>query len=172
MEAVKRADSREEILRHLIEQYEVSLKRMCCLYLGDAALAEDAVQETFIKAYAGLSGFRGEASVKTWLVRIALNTCKDMLRGGWLRHVDHNITLDKLPQPQTEDVYGQAELTMLVMRLPRKYKEIVLLHCYQGMTTRETAKALGIPQQTVVYRMKIAREKLRMALEGGSDHEE
>ena len=55
---------------------------------------------------------------------------------------------------------------MLVMQLPRRLLEVVLLYYYQGMTTRETAAALGIPQQTVVSRLQSARKRLRISLEG------
>lgn len=53
--------------------YEIPIRRMCCIYLRDEQLAADAVQETFLKAYLALDKFRGEASEKTWLTRIAIN---------------------------------------------------------------------------------------------------
>ena len=65
--AVKAPDSRPEtVLERLIREHEVSLKRLCYLYLHDKALAEDAVQETFLKAYRALEGYRRESSEKTW----------------------------------------------------------------------------------------------------------
>ena len=79
---------REERLNHMVLTYEKELLRLCCVYLRDIELARDAVQETFLKAYRRMDKFEGKASEKTWLMRIAINTCKDMLRGGWLRHVD------------------------------------------------------------------------------------
>jgi RNA polymerase sigma-70 factor (ECF subfamily) len=60
---------------------------------------------------------------------------------------------------------------MDIMKLPRKYLEVVLLHYYQGLTTREIAQVLKIPYQTVSSRLKRAREKLRAALEGGQQNE-
>ena len=89
METVKAPDSHPEAtLERLIRENQVSLKRLCYLYLHDQAMAEDAVQETFLKVYRSLKDFRGEASEKTYLTRIAINTCKDMLRTGWFRHID------------------------------------------------------------------------------------
>ena len=78
-------DSRSEIDR-LMEQYGSSLLRMSALYLKDADLAQDAVQETFIKAYRHLKDYRGDSSEKTWLTTICVNTCRDMLRTAWFRH--------------------------------------------------------------------------------------
>ena len=159
--------AREEQLALLMDQYEVALKRMCCVYLRDAALAEDAVQETFVKAFKTLDSFRGESTQKTWLMRIAINTCKDMRRASWFRYVDRNVTLDGIPAPTCDRTYEQVELVMDVMRLPGKYMEVVLLYYYQGMTAREIAQVLKIPHQTVSSRLERARVKLRAALGGG-----
>ena len=78
MDAVKSSDSRDQKLILLMQRYELPVKRMCCAFLQDAALAEDAAQETFLRAYRALDGFRSESSEKTWLMRIAINVCKDM----------------------------------------------------------------------------------------------
>ena len=74
---------REAALTGLVERHRTTLVRMCCLCLGDASLAEDAAQETFLKAYRALDSFRGECDEKTWLMRIAINTCKDVRRSAW-----------------------------------------------------------------------------------------
>jgi len=161
---------REERLISLMDQYEESLLRMCCVYLRDASLAEDAVQETFVKAFKSLDSFRGESDAKTWLMRIAINTCKDMRRVSWFRYVDRNVTLESIPAPTCDRTFEQTELVIDVMRLPRKYLEVVLLYYYQGMTAREIAQALKIPYQTVSSRLKRAREKLRATLEGGQQN--
>ena len=91
--------SREARLNELMLTHEKELTRLCCLYLHDALLAQDAVQETFLKAYRRLDSFRGEASEKTWLYRIAVNTCRDMARGGWFRHVDRAVEIETCPCP-------------------------------------------------------------------------
>ena len=80
-------------LSRLMAAYEKDILKLCCLYLQDAGMAEDAAQETFFKAYRALDRFRGECADKTWLVRIAVNTCKDMRRAAWLRFVDRRVTL-------------------------------------------------------------------------------
>ena len=90
------SDSRSELDR-LMEQYGSSLLRMSALYLKDASLAQDAVQETFLKAYRHLGDYRGESSEKTWLTTICVNTCRDMLRNPWFRHRSRT-SLDSLPE--------------------------------------------------------------------------
>ena len=167
MEAVKDPDSRrDQTIERLITQYQTSLLRLCYVQLQDQALAEDAVQETFLKAYKGFDSFRGDSSEKTWLTRIAVNTCRDFQRGGWFKHTDRRVTPDMLPigtvQPDTEDL----DLSLAVMKLPRKMREAILLYYYQDMSTEEIAETLGIAQSSVSNRLRRGREKLRKLLEG------
>ena len=168
MAEIKRAQSHDETLLRLMTEYEVPLRRMCCVYLRDEQLAADAVQETFLKAYLALDGFRGESSEKTWLMRIAVNVCHSMRRTGWMRFIDRRVTLDKLPEPTINADYSLTELTLDVMRLPQKLLDVVLLHDYQGFTTREIGQMLGIPYQTVISRLKKAHTILQIELEGGT----
>lgn len=167
MEAVKDPDSRrDQTIERLITQYQTSLLRLCYVQLQDQALAEDAVQETFLKAYKGFDSFRGDSNEKTWLIRIAVNTCRDFQRGGWFKHTDRRVTPDMLPvgtvQPDTEDL----DLSLAVMKLPRKMREAILLYYYQDMSTEEIAETLGIAQSSVSNRLRRGREKLRKLLEG------
>ena len=159
--------SREARLNELMLTHEKELTRLCCLYLHDALLAQDAVQETFLKAYRRLDSFRGEASEKTWLYRIAVNTCRDMARGGWFRHVDRAVEIENLPMPVSPPSAEHIALTAAILTLPKKYREVVLLHCDQGLTVRETAKALGITAPAVTNRLKRARAGLAAALGEG-----
>ena len=172
MEAVKAPDSYpENTLERLIRENQVSLRRLCYLYLHDQALAEDAVQETFLKACRSLKDFRGEANEKTYLTRIAINTCKDMLRSGWFRHVDRRVTAEELPSRQEAEPYHR-EVAAAVMNLPRKLREVVLLYYYRGLNMQETAEVLKITQPAVTGRLKRAREKLKTELKGGGIDEE
>ena len=164
MTADKRAVSRDETLRRLMAEYEIPIRRMCCIYLRDADLAADAVQDTFLKAYLALDQYRGEASEKTWLMRIAVNTCHSLRRSGWLRYIDRRIDLDKLPEPVVQAEYSLTELTCDIMRLPQKLLDMVLLHDYQGFTVREIGEMLDIPYQTATSRLQSARKKLRIVL--------
>lgn len=161
---------REAWLERAMEQYEESLLRMCFVYLGDAQLAEDAVQETFLKAYRSLSGFRGEASEKTWLLRIAINTCKDVRRGAWFRHVDRNVALDQLREPSAPDAAFGDSLTRAVMALKPRYRAAVLLCYYKGLTGQEAAQALGVSRATAMNRLRKAKEQIKKALEAWDEN--
>ncbi len=159
MSIVKGPDNEE--FRLLVEEHQTPLLRLCFLYLHDAQLAEDAVQETFLKALRGWADFRGEASRKTWLTRIAIRTCCDMRRTFWFRHMDRRVTPDCLPEPIAPVDENDQSLTLAVMRLPRKLREAVLLYYYQEMPVKEVAAALGISQPSVSDRLRRAREKLK-----------
>ncbi len=158
-------NSREEMLAHMVAQYEVILLRTCYMYLRDKGLAEDATQETFLKAYNALDTFRGESSEKTWLMRIAMNTCRDMRRNAWFRYMDRSVEIERLPQPARVFEYMEADdLTQAILKLPTKHKEVILLHFYQDMTMREIASVLDISASTVQKRVKAACSKLKRML--------
>ena len=160
-------EDRDAWLERAMEQYEESLLRMCFACLNDAALAEDAVQETFLKAYRALDRFRGDAEEKTWLLRIAINTCRDLRRSAWFRHVDRKVTLDGLGEPASAQEWSEWDdtLTRAVMGLKPKYREAVLLCCYQGLTGQEAASVLKISRSAVMNRLRQAKAILRKELE-------
>ncbi len=171
METVKGPDSKEERMERMVALYQLPLLRLCILYLHDEELAKDAVQETFVKAYRNLDGFRAEASEKTWLTRIAVNTCKNVYRSGWFRHVDRSVTPDMIAEKFASADEEDNTLTEAIMRLPLKLREAALLCWLQGMTYEEAADALGVSRQAVGSRLNRARRKLRFAMEGSEEHD-
>lgn len=161
-----RAQDPNHELERLVLQDQQPLLRTCFLYLRDRTLAEDAVQETFLKAYRSLASFRGECSEKTWLMKIAMNTCCDLRRAHRLRSIDPRRIPELLPQAAEPFAPAEEELVTQVIQLPRKLREVVLLYYYQDMTVTEIAVSLGISQSSVSGRLKRARGKLRTLLEG------
>ena len=162
----------EQELNRLMEAYGDGVTRMCLVYLKDWNLAQDAAQETFLKAYRHFASFPGNSSEKTWLMRIAINTCKDMKRNAWFRMVDRRVSLDSIPSPASPYTDRDDSLTRLVMRLPHKSKEVILLYYYQEMKIAQAAKVLCIPEATVSTRLKRAKDRLRKMLEGDGFDEE
>lgn len=168
MDIVKGPDNRlEERIGQMIQTYEKDLLRLCCMYLKDRTMAEDAVQETFVKAYRNLKSFRGESNEKTWLVRIAINVCKDMQRTAWFQNLGRMVNLDDVKLPQETEV--RSEVVEQIMCLPKKLKEVVLLFYYENMNQSEIAEALGVSVTTVHRRLNKAREALRLLLQGGNE---
>jgi len=119
---------REQRPNQWIEDYSDSILRTCFLYLSDQTQAEDATQDTWIKAWKHMDDFerKGIANEKAWLLHIAINTCKDYRRTAWFRHVDRSRALDELP-PQLIAVEPEDRtLTLMVMDLPDRYKQVMV----------------------------------------------
>ena len=170
MSVVKGPDNERDMsIRQMIDENQTALLRMCYLYLHDVQLAEDAVQETYIKAVRAWDSFRGEAGVRTWLTRIAMRTCMDMRRGFWFRRVDRRVTPEMRPDRAQEAEDGESALTLAVMNLPKREREVILLYYYQDMNMKDIAETLGVTQPTVSYRLRRAKEKLRTELEGRNE---
>ena len=155
-----RGSGRSELER-LMEQYGSSLLRMCALYLKDADLAQDAVQETFIRAYRHIEDYRGESSERTWLMAIAINVSRDMLRTAWFRHQSRSTDIDTLPEKPAEFEFPDNTVLTEVMHLPAKYREVVLLRYYEGLKLKEVASALGLSDGRARSRLNKANELLR-----------
>ncbi len=154
---------RDDQLRQWMQDYGTELYRICALMLRDASLAEDATQEAFLRAYQRQESFRGDASARTWLVSIAMNVCRDMLRTPWHRHVDRR-DISLLPEPSSSGDLPDRTVLEAVMGLPPKLREAVLLRYDQGMKIQEIADSLGLSASTVKHRLNQANDKLRKQL--------
>ena len=164
-------DPRQEWLNTVITSWEKPILRLCFAFLGDTALAEDAVQETFFKVWKSYDRFRADAAEKTWITRIAVNTCKDLLKSAWARNTDRSVTPDLLPEGSVPFEERDDTVTRAVMSLQPGLKEVTLLHWYQGMTLEEMTSVLRVPRSTVNYRLKKAKSMLKGELEEWYDEE-
>lgn len=164
---------REKRLAQWITEYGNAVWRTCYVYLADAAEAEDAMQDTFLKAWSAMAQFEGRngASERTWLMRIAMNVCADYRRSRWFRHVDRTKVLSDIPEGASAVLPEDRSLMDDILRLPPKYKQVILLYYYQEMTMEETAKVLGCSRSSVFHRLKKAQKILKEALTGGDRDE-
>ena len=144
-------------------EQERTLYRVAKTLLRSDADCADAVQETLLKAIQGLNRLRNEEYVKTWLVRILINTSKDMLRK---KHRTETAPLDeRYPAP---DDSRQRELYAALRELDEKLRLPLTLHYLEGFSLREVGRMLSIPEGTVKRRLWTARQQLREKLsEGG-----
>ena len=101
-------------------------------------------------------------------MRIAVNTCRDMQRSWWAKHISRRVTLDMLEL--TRGVEGLSDEAMTlnneIASLPLKLREVILLYYYQNMQVNEIAEALSLAPSSVSGRLKRAKDKLRIALKG------
>ena len=151
-------------LEELVNTYETTLYRAALAILGDAHEAEDAVQDTFLRALRAWPGFRGDCAVETWLVRIAINVCKRQLRSPWrlLRAPQESLDSLRMEGPEPPD----DTLVRAIQALPPKYREVIILYYYQEWRAWEIAQRLHVPVSTVTVRLSRARGLLRERLKG------
>lgn len=163
-------------IERMIKVYGDSLLRMCTIYLKDRVLAEDAVQDTFIKVYQKYNTFNGNADEKTWVMRIAMNTCKNYMRTSWFKKVKTGVELETVSTERVDEKLiaqeEQRQLLQEISELNYKYKEVLLLYYYQELATKEIAQVLGIKEGTVRVRLQRAREKLSVQLREVKQYEE
>ena len=165
------APNREGEINEWMKAYGNDILRLCYLYLSDLHLAEDALQEAFLKAYIHHADFRGGSSPKTWLTSIALNCCKSLRRGTWFRLTDRHASLDAMPD--VGEFMPQPDHTVVseIGKLPDKLKQVVILFYYEELKQKEIAELLHITETAVSVRLTRARAKLKNNLKGWYEHE-
>ena len=155
----------EEKMESIFQEYGDGIFRVCVSMLGDYQMVEDAFQETMVRIWRSLSTFRGESSLKTWITRIAINTCRDFLKSNFFRQwksmapPEENI---RSMHMQDTDVFG--EVTEAISGLPQKYREVIVLRYYKELSLKEIGDILEIPVFTVSTRLRKARELLQKKL--------
>lgn len=160
---------REEDFEALVERHQRALFAFVCRYLGDEAAADEVVQAAFVQAYTNLSGFRGEASFKTWLHQIALNHCRALHRAGQRRR---EVPLDDVDEAslamedRTEMRGWRARLETLVARLPPRQRAVVALRLFGDLPFSDVARAEGISENTAKVNYHHAIKRLREWLSG------
>ena len=151
----------DETISRVVRQYSPMLLRLAAARLPSAADAEDAVQEAFVKLLDRRPVFRDAEHEKAWLIRVTLQRAADLRR----KKIRANETPleDEIetcaPEPETE-----VELLSAVRALPEKYGAVIHLYYYEGYSTKEIAKLLGLPAPTVGTRLARGRERLRKML--------
>ncbi len=156
--------------KELIEKYESRVAATVIGMLGPGPEAEDIGQETFIRFYRALGGFRGESSVGTYVTRIAINLClNEIKRRGRRRTLyvsDGEGKLESLAlNSGTEHRDEMSRLVNLgLQRLDPKFRAVIVLRLIHGYTTRETARILRLPEGTVLSRLARGQQKLKEIL--------
>ena len=159
-------------IESLIRQYGNDVLRTAYMYVKDMHTAEDIFQEVFIKVNQKLSTFEGNSSIKTWIIRITINTCKDYLKSAWNRRVVPMMEYQEdaiISESDYVDVENQDTKELIkktVLSLPAKYKDVILCVYFEDMTITEAAVVLHIAEGTAKSRLSRARQKLKSVLEG------
>lgn len=151
----------------LYEMYATDVLRVSYYYLGNREMAEDVTQDVFVKLITN-QPLLEEGKEKAWLLKVALNRCRDLWRSAWIKKVVlGHPGFEAFPAPdeigKMADQYALAEA---VNRLKPEFKEVILLFYYQGFSVTEIAGMLSIAEGTVSSRLSRAREKLQNELKG------
>lgn len=149
------------------ESYGNMLYRICLVSLGNAADAEDAVQDTFLKYIQKAPAFESGEHEKAWLIRVAVNTCKDIIKS---RRPQVDIdTLQGCAVLHCAPLQGSGEVMAALMSLPEKFRTVLVLHCVEGYSVAETAELIGKSPSAVKMRLQKARRLFEEAYGGDGD---
>lgn len=168
LERVRSGD--REAFREIVDRYKDRVAAVVIAMIGPGDEAEDIGQETFIRFYRTIGTFRGEASIATYLHRIAVNLCLNAVkrRQRWrlrLAPADPETLESFASRDQADRNALSDESRRLVHRaiqeLPPDFRSVVVLRMIDGLSTRETAEALDVPLGTVLSRLARAQTKLR-----------
>ena len=166
----------------LVERYSGDIFALLYRLTENAEEASDLTQETFLRALRSIDKFRGEAGIKTWLFRIAINESRNRFRWWKRRRRDQTVSLDSLigstemtvsetiadisisPEDEVLRREREAAIRLALLDLPLVFREAVILCDIEGLSYEETALALDVGLGTVKSRISRGREELRRRL--------
>ena len=165
-----------ESFNELVLRWERPIYALAYRTIGREEDARDVCQETFLRAFRALPGFRGQAKFSSWLYRIALNLCRDWVRKERRTPVVQapeelevlEMAAVREPTPSVEDLVARRELTRVVeramARLPEEQRTAIILKEYHELTFQEIADLVGCPLSTVKTRLYQGLSVLRREL--------
>ena len=149
-----------EHFEFMYEQYFDMVYRVAFSYMRTSAEAEDITAEVFAKLLKEKTTFESLEHNKAWLLRVTINKCKDALSHWWLKRKD----IDNYRHLISNDVQENSVLE-IVLKLPKKYKDVTYLYYYEGYKTAEIADILQKPDSTIRSHLSEARELLKGVLD-------
>lgn len=142
--------------------------RLVRTYMKNNFDTDDIVQNVYLKLYKNIGSLNGDDHAKHWLIRVAINECKNHFLSNWVRKIisfDETF-VDKIPfEPANK-------LWQTVMNLPQKYRIVIYLFYYEEYSTSEIAETLKLREATVRKQLQRARERLKATLKEAWDNEE
>ena len=160
--------------QELFNRFRQKIYRTALRILKEEQSAQDALQETFINVYRAAGKFRGDSKLGTWINRIAINACLEILRRNKKHQqrtdddVSEQMTIPDPKQPSPFESLRRAEIRERVFRglnrLGSKHRDVVRLHDLEGYTIREIAERLGVAEGTVKSRLFYGRVQLKSML--------
>ena len=157
-----------------VNSYADAVMRMCALYLRERADREDVMQETFLRYAKHTQSFNDEEHKRAWLLRVAANLCKDVLKSA----ASKNESLESMQEEQLFQVVDEtaddgtaalerSDLMKALRSLDEKYRSVLYLTYFEGYTGAQVAKVLGIKENTVYSNLTRGKKILKGVLERG-----
>ena len=144
-----------DCVREAVEEYGDMLYRICLVMLRNTADAEDAVQDTFIRFMQKAPVFQGEEHEKAWLIKVASNVCKDMLRQR-----DKVTELDEATMNTIADSEDDTHILEALMQIPENFRIVLTLHYIEGYKVDEIAQMIKKSSSAVKMRLSKGRKLL------------
>ncbi|HOB87186.1 MAG TPA: RNA polymerase sigma factor [Bacillota bacterium] len=157
----KESGGPENAVESFVCRHENSLYRTALAILGSKAEAEDVVQEVFLKYIEKGPSFQSPEHEKAWLIRVAINLCKNRLRSSWWRK-----TVPLLESYPADPEGRQDGVVEAVMALPPKYRTVIHLFYYEDYSTAQISALTGQKESTVRSLLTRARQKIKVLLKG------
>ncbi|WP_270182532.1 sigma-70 family RNA polymerase sigma factor [Alkalihalobacillus sp. CinArs1] len=164
-----------QLIEQLMSQFGESILRLSYTYVKDWGKAEDIVQEVFLTCFLKIDTYRGEASLKNWLYRIAVNRCHDYVRSWSFKHIVPSTMLKLIKShdssPELLIVKNEEALKLRneILKLPIKYRESFILFYHEDLSIKEISDLLDTKEATVKSRLHRARRLLETRLGGESE---
>ncbi|MGD2103090.1 MAG: sigma-70 family RNA polymerase sigma factor [Acidimicrobiia bacterium] len=162
------ADGDHEAFTSVMQTHEDRVFSVCLRIMGDRELALDATQETFLTTFRKAGQFEGKSAVGTWIYRIAVNTCYDILRREKRRRAEpipeHVDPVDRHAEEVIDSVALRPELQRALTVLPPEFRSAVILADVEGLRLADVASILDVPVGTVKSRVFRGRRLLAAEL--------
>lgn len=143
--------------------YADMVRRLCLIHLQNRTDTEDIFQTVFLKYVLRSMPFESKEHEKAWLIRVTINACRDFRRSFFK---SRTVSLDDLVEMPAPMPQNHREVLEAVLSLPRKYKDVVYLHYYEGYTAAEIGEILGKNVNTIYTLMTRSKKLLKEKLEG------
>ena len=155
----------EERFEELYRRYANDVLRVSYFYLGDRQKAEDVTQDVFVRLLTHAPELL-PGKEKAWLLKVALNRCRDLWRAAWVKRVVlGSPAMELTPAPgELTDRLEKQEMLAAIRKLPAEFRKVILLHYYQGYGISEMAEMLQVPEGTISSRLSRGRKKLEEIL--------
>lgn len=149
----------------LYTRYASDIIRVSYFYLGDRGKAEDVCHDAFVSLFVNRPALE-PGHEKTWLLKVAMNRCRDIWSSAWVRRViSGSPAFEMIPAPDTLGKHMEkAEVLQAVHSLPADFREIFILYYYQGYGISEISGILNLPEGTISSRLSRGRKKLEAIL--------